>query len=570
MDRLPEGFPLHLFSDPRAGEGSILVLGAELEKLQIAPVNDRGGRAIAVHRKRGQRPETRCGDKADTRLLRVVAEFDRLPFRDGSAAEIAVPGNRVPWNEIERALAPDGRIFHLMERSDVPLPEGGTGSGDALPSPRGSEPPARRTFVVWPLHGSTLLVTGSPVPDPWPFASIHLGKPSGLLAAVYRRLSRWAPRRVPGRMTLVVKGGSEARTLVEEKGELTEASELALLVKAGRNAILLAEAGGGRIGRDAAARAAAPPGPATCSPRTQRSRASGARGRVVKFPLSPMISERTRRGVEALERVRETHGPDVTDYVPRILGADFDAPQPWSCERMLPGRAATRGWWIPGHYRRVAERALDFVLRLHMERLDRRRLTGRFLADRLAPPLQGIATACRDTLGLPFPAEPLLEVLRLALEDREVPLVRSHGDTWLANLLLDDDGAIAGVLDWDQSRESGWPLHDVIHLLAFRHRRVLSRWFAGLLCWRFLPRRFARWERRLLDRYLSALDLEPTLWVPLVVVYWVEFLALRVRAYEGRALHAAWMERNAVKAAPRMLRALRRESGAARGLRPSG
>ena len=56
-----------------------------------------------------------------------------------------------------------------------------------------------------------------------------------------------------------------------------------------------------------------------------------------------------------------------------------------------------------------------------------------------------------------------------------MPLVRTHGDFGLANILVSNEGQLVegqlvGVLDWDASMEQGWPVLDLLNLIACQRK----------------------------------------------------------------------------------------------------
>jgi hypothetical protein len=46
-----------------------------------------------------------------------------------------------------------------------------------------------------------------------------------------------------------------------------------------------------------------------------------------------------------------------------------------------------------------------------------------------------------------------------------VPMSLGHGDYWVRNLLLDEEGAITAVLDWERARPHRPPTEDLFHLV---------------------------------------------------------------------------------------------------------
>ncbi|MCA9469034.1 MAG: phosphotransferase [Nitrospira sp.] len=58
-------------------------------------------------------------------------------------------------------------------------------------------------------------------------------------------------------------------------------------------------------------------------------------------------------------------------------------------------------------------------------------------------------------------------LLKERLLGKEAVLVRTHGDYKRTNLLVDRKGKVVGVIDWDLSRESGFPFLDLLWYLSY-------------------------------------------------------------------------------------------------------
>ncbi len=70
----------------------------------------------------------------------------------------------------------------------------------------------------------------------------------------------------------------------------------------------------------------------------------------------------------------------------------------------------------------------------------------------------------------PSARQPLTDVKKLIearLKGKTVDLVHTHGDFKASNFLLDDDGNISGLIDWDMAKPDGLPLTDVIACEGF-------------------------------------------------------------------------------------------------------
>ena len=66
-----------------------------------------------------------------------------------------------------------------------------------------------------------------------------------------------------------------------------------------------------------------------------------------------------------------------------------------------------------------------------------------------------------------------LGALRRRLAAGPLPVVTCHGDFWARNVLFGESGEVAGVVDWESSRD-GQPLADIMHFL-FSHAQLLGQ-----------------------------------------------------------------------------------------------
>jgi aminoglycoside phosphotransferase (APT) family kinase protein len=58
-----------------------------------------------------------------------------------------------------------------------------------------------------------------------------------------------------------------------------------------------------------------------------------------------------------------------------------------------------------------------------------------------------------------------LEARCFALEDREIPLIATHGDLTMSNVLVPEEGPL-GIIDWEAAGPQGWPLQDFHYAAA--------------------------------------------------------------------------------------------------------
>jgi aminoglycoside phosphotransferase (APT) family kinase protein len=118
-----------------------------------------------------------------------------------------------------------------------------------------------------------------------------------------------------------------------------------------------------------------------------------------------------------------------------------------------------------------------------------------------------------------------------------------HGDFWAGNL-LQVDGRLSAVVDWEAAGPGRLPLIDLLHLLVTAER-VLSpeEWGSTLVAKLVHGDAITRGE---IGRYLGGLGLELSdrQLAALVVAYWLDHTAGQLSLYETIAQNETWLRRN--------------------------
>jgi aminoglycoside phosphotransferase (APT) family kinase protein/SAM-dependent methyltransferase len=122
------------------------------------------------------------------------------------------------------------------------------------------------------------------------------------------------------------------------------------------------------------------------------------------------------------------------------------------------------------------------------------------------------------------------DTLRRLLVGSTVRAVWSHGDYKIENALFDPGTlVISGVIDWDLSQEQGWPLLDLLQLIAYNRVLRERRSFEDVVRTVLLPWSLSPDEQQLVSDYVRRVGLpsiDPTIQVAL---FWVHHLGYRFR-----------------------------------------
>ncbi|HYF47091.1 MAG TPA: phosphotransferase, partial [Acidimicrobiales bacterium] len=264
--------------------------------------------------------------------------------------------------------------------------------------------------------------------------------------------------------------------------------------------------------------------------------------RVLKLPGSHQAELGRRRELNALYVLAgepALAGWDVS--VPRPLDHGTDGEQAWSIETAVPGRtgeAAMADGLAPDRLLRAGAEALAG---LHRPTAQPVLVTEPLLRSWVDEPVTVVARTCPEIL--PALAE-VAATLRLALEGRLVTVAWSHGDITPANLLVDDDGRVGGVVDWEGARADRLPELDLVTLI------IATRASAG-------PREIGEVVLALLRRpwteeEVAVLATGPNGDLPrevLVLLAWLHHVAANLAKSEAYAVHRVWLVRNVLDVA---------------------
>lgn len=157
---------------------------------------------------------------------------------------------------------------------------------------------------------------------------------------------------------------------------------------------------------------------------------------------------------------------DFRDLVPTVLAAGTSSGLSYVVERALPGRPAAAG-------RRPISTldlglAAEAISRLHTATARRvevgEDLVDRWVSSRIAR-VEALALQADPDGPWRDVAERLERSLRDDVGGRTMTVATIHGDYWADNLLVGDDGAVTGIVDWDSAGSEEPPLHDPVHLV---------------------------------------------------------------------------------------------------------
>ncbi|MDQ7016817.1 MAG: aminoglycoside phosphotransferase family protein, partial [Gammaproteobacteria bacterium] len=132
------------------------------------------------------------------------------------------------------------------------------------------------------------------------------------------------------------------------------------------------------------------------------------------------------------------------------------------------------------------------------------------------------------------------ELLQLFFIGEEMPLVRTHGDFKLGNVLFLADQSVGAIIDWDLSETSGLPLNDLFVLMTYRRDPEEQKNYDLIEFYRqkVLPWNVSPFYQKLLLEMAEVLGLDERLFLPIRCLSWL--MNLRDRLDWTLKSHEGW------------------------------
>jgi len=245
--------------------------------------------------------------------------------------------------------------------------------------------------------------------------------------------------------------------------------------------------------------------------------------------------------LEADDRLRRFHR-----LLPSILAEGEHADVAYLLERALPGRNAASLLGTAG-VERLQLAAADAIGILHARTAVSTIARVATLDGWLSEPTRLVGRASLASQG----TRGRHALIRVAADIRKMLIGRRlrvswvHGDFWLGNVLVTDDGAgVSGIVDWDFAGHRELPVLDLLHLLIYTRvlvqRKELGRVVRDLL----QGEEWSPHELSLLRVGDAVFERDPDYARATLLLYWLRHLTSNL-AQSSRYLHShPWLGRN--------------------------
>jgi aminoglycoside phosphotransferase (APT) family kinase protein len=272
---------------------------------------------------------------------------------------------------------------------------------------------------------------------------------------------------------------------------------------------------------------------------------------MMMLPQTISSTRRARRQAEVARTLRSL--PALATWahlVPDALAEGEMHGQYFLVNRLLPGQSALPLLADPMAAALVLRKASETIRDLHAATARDIRVGSAEVARWVAEPADSIVRALE---GLPRPEASLQrlsnlrEGLRSALDAQPARVGWIHGDYWLGNVLVDSDGEVSGIVDWDRAGSEQLPHHDIFHLLFYSRSLMQHVELGRIVRAALVDPAWTVDERRVVEDLRDAFPALPDVSRVLILLYWLRFVADTLDQSDWFARKPGWLTENVEK-----------------------
>lgn len=245
-----------------------------------------------------------------------------------------------------------------------------------------------------------------------------------------------------------------------------------------------------------------------------------ANDRVIRLPLDGLSAARCRQNKRILERLA---GARQAFCAPRFYGSGVVCGQEYYVESKIVGEGMNpKDKRIEAFLRKAADLICEFhnntAKNILIDKIAFKRLFGREFS-RLSPRLNAQyreklahmeTRLAQDTVGTEFKT------------------VWMHGDFKIENILMDGGiTKISGIIDWDLSRNWGFPLVDIFYLLFNNQSELTGKSVLRIFLNRLSSDDFTGHEKDIIKNYLVKMNLSCAYIAPMLVMFFLHHVTQR-------------------------------------------
>jgi hypothetical protein len=255
-----------------------------------------------------------------------------------------------------------------------------------------------------------------------------------------------------------------------------------------------------------------------------RDRTPGGGGAIFRIPLDEESCERCRTNLEVLADLRERGGV-MARHVPAPLWKGDFRRLSYYVEEEIDGIVVHPK---NGRFRSISVRAAELLNDFHMETSSRVIVDEEFLVEKILFGLDERFDLGRDDERRTLNRR-IVSYLRSRFLGRDIPLVDTHGDYKIENILVDPNhGEIRGVIDWDLSRRGSLPMLDLLHLILYNRSLETGTDISTLIGEVLIPGKLRGWEVEAVNGYQASLGIKDEELRSFSVAYWLHHVFVRL------------------------------------------
>lgn len=266
---------------------------------------------------------------------------------------------------------------------------------------------------------------------------------------------------------------------------------------------------------------------------------AGAADVVIKLPLGRTFRSCEQR-ISVLEQLRDRTKNSLITTPMSVKSGQFRG-QDYSVEGALSGAGIDAPLPV---YDDMMFKAADMITAFHLETAEAPEDEEQPYESLVRPLIDKFR---RKPVDKGVDIEGLELYLKQKMSGKWFPLVWQHGDYKLENVLVDTGRKkISGIIDWDHTHKKGFPVLDLLHLIATREKVFESKGLDEIIYDRVLSLSFRPVLKNMISRYLESLKIDQDLLSFFAVLYWLHHIVVRC----GMSLlwyNVEWRDRNVVK-----------------------
>lgn len=244
---------------------------------------------------------------------------------------------------------------------------------------------------------------------------------------------------------------------------------------------------------------------------------------IIVIPKVPCVLVWRRKEIAIVNEVRALSA-FLASKLPRRYVESTSGGETYFAFNEIPGITIDRR--VP-HLERLTRSAVEFLIRFNQITTRKTVIRGEVYSSLVGDLIKKASHTYPQTTGIMGSIERHLRDLTIG---KSVDCVWLHGDYKLENLIFNRNTfEIAGIIDWEQSRQTGLPWLDLLYLIVYNRIITEERDFFDVYREVILNGHFSDHERSFLETYGTAMPLAPEMKTVLESLFLVHHIGFRYK-----------------------------------------